>query len=190
MGLTRILKSAYQICFPSGELSDRETAMSQFYLAIRSIVYKQTKGNAPDAEMMNEVVEDMVRQAISCTGVESVIDADGPEDLFGEKAVAELDAMKMPITKFNALMKLVKRAIKDYGRTNKVKAQQFDERLRKVVDAYNSRDSLTFTSEVVSDFVDSLSDRLIDILRDLKEDKDSFEKMGVTMRKRRSMTSW
>lgn len=71
-----------------------------------------------------------------------------------------------------------------------MKAQQFDERLRKVVDAYNSRDSLTFTSEVVSDFVDSLSDRLIDILRDLKEDKDSFEKMGVTMRKRRSMTSW
>lgn len=180
MGLTRILKSAYQICFPSGELSDRETAMSQFYLAIRSIVYKQTKGDAPDAEMMNEVVEGMVRQAISCTGVESVIDADGPEDLFGEAAVAELNAMKMPITKFNALMKLVKRAIKDYGRTNKVKAQQFDERLRKVVDAYNSRDSLTFTSEVVSDFVDSLSDQLIDILRDLKEDKDSFEKMGVT----------
>ena len=180
MGLTRILKSAYQICFPSGELSDRETAMSQFYLAIRSVVYKQTKGDAPDAEMMNEVVEDMVRQAISCTGVESVIDADGPEDLFGEKAVAELNAMKMPITKFNALMKLVKRAIKDYGRTNKVKAQQFDERLRKVVDAYNSRDNLTFTSEVVSDFVDNLSEQLIDILRDLKEDKDSFEKMGIT----------
>ena len=180
MGLTRILKSAYQICFPSGELSDRETAMSQFYLAIRSIVYKQTKDDAPDAEMMNEVVEEMVRQAISCTGVESVLDADGPEDLFGEEAVAELNAMKMPITRFNALMKLVKRAIKDYGRTNKVKARQFDERLRKVVDAYNSRDDLTFTSKVVSDFVDNLSDQLIDILRDLKEDKSSFERMGVT----------
>lgn len=88
MGLTRILKSAYQICFPSGELSDRETAMSQSYLSIRSIVYKQTKGDAPDAQMMNEVVEEMVRQAISCTGVESVINADGPEDLFGEEAVA------------------------------------------------------------------------------------------------------
>lgn len=135
---------------------------------------------APGAEMMNEVVEKMVRQAISCTGVESVIDADGPEGLFGEEAVAELNAIKMPITKFNALMKLVKRAIKDYGRTNKVKAQQFDECLRKAVDAYNSRDNLTFTSEVVSDFVDSLSDQLIDILRDLKEDKSSFERMGVT----------
>lgn len=180
MGLTRILKSAYQICFPSGELTDRETATAQFYLAIRSIVYKQTKGDAPDADMMNEVVEEMVRRAISCTGVESVIDSSGPEDLFGEQTIAELDAIKMPITKFNALMKLCRRAIREYGRTNKVKALQFDERLRKVVDAYNSRDNLTFTSEVVSDFVDNLSDQLIDILRDLKEDKSSFEKMGVT----------
>lgn len=180
MGLSRILKSAYQICFPSGELTDRETSTAQFYLAIRSIVYKQTKGDAPDADMMNEVVEEVVRRAISCTGVESIIDSAGPEDLFGEQAIAELNAIKMPITKFNALMKLVRRAIREYGRTNKVKAQQFDERLRKVVDAYNTRDNLTFASEVVSDFVDSLSDQLIDILRDLKEDKNSFEKMGVT----------
>ena len=180
MGLTRILKSAYQICFPSGELTDREISTAQFYLAIRSIVYKQTKGNAPDAEMMNEVVEEMVRQAISCTGVENVINADGPEDLFGEEALAELNAMQMPITKFNALLKLVRKAIKSYSQTNKVKALQFDERLRKVVDTYNTRDNLTFTSEVVSDFVDSLSDQLIDILNDLKEDKESFEKMGIT----------
>ena len=129
---------------------------------------------------MNEAVEEMVRRAISCTGVENVIDADGAEDLFGEEMAAELDAMKMPITKFNALLKLVRRAIREYGRTNKVKAVQFDERLRKVVDAYNSRDNLTFTSEVVSDFVDSLSDQLVAILNDLKRDKTSFAEMGVT----------
>ena len=180
MGLTRVLKSAYGICFPSGELTDRETSMAQFYLAIRSIIYKQTIGDAPDAETMNEAVEEMVRRAISCTGVENVIDADGAEDLFGEEMAAELDAMKMPITKFNALLKLVRRAIREYGRTNKVKAVQFDERLRKVVDAYNSRDNLTFTSEVVSDFVDSLSDQLVAILNDLRQDKASFAEMGVT----------
>lgn len=180
MGLSRILKSAYQICFPSGELSDHETAVAQFYLAIRSIVYKQTKGDAPDAEMMNEVVEEMVRRAISCTGVEDVINADGPDDLYGEKTLKELNEMKMPITKFNALLKLVRRAITSYGRTNKVKAVQFDERLRKVVAEYNSRDNLTFTSEVVSDFVNSLSDQLIDIIDSLKEDQESFEKLGIT----------
>lgn len=180
MGLSRVLKSAYQICFPSGELSDRETAVAQFYLAIRSIIYKQTRGDAPDAEMMNEVVEEMVRRAISCTGVEDVINAEGPDDLYGEKTLKELDEMQMPITKFNALLKLVRRAITSYGRTNKVKAVQFDERLRKVVAEYNSRDNLTFTSEVVSDFVNSLSDQLVDIIDSLKEDQESFEKLGIT----------
>ncbi|MBQ9542283.1 type I restriction enzyme endonuclease domain-containing protein, partial [Ruminococcus sp.] len=55
-----------------------------------------------------------------------------------------------------------------------------DERLKQVVDAYNSRDKLVFTSEVVADFVNDLSDQLIQILKDLQEDKSSFEKLGIT----------
>ena len=51
MGLSRRLKAAYNICFPSGELIDHELSMGQFYLAIRSIIYKQTTGHAPDAEI-------------------------------------------------------------------------------------------------------------------------------------------
>ena len=65
MGLSRRLKSAYMICFPSGELTDVETAKAQFYLAIRSIIYKQTKGDAPDAEVMNSVVEEILRSCAS-----------------------------------------------------------------------------------------------------------------------------
>lgn len=57
------------ICFPSEELSDAETARAQFYLAIRSTIYKQTEGDPPDAEIMNRVVKDMVRGAITCTGI-------------------------------------------------------------------------------------------------------------------------
>lgn len=180
MGLTRVLKSAYNICFPSGELSDRETSMAQFYLAIRSIIYKQTMGDAPDAETMNAVVEDMVAKAISCTGVESIVDAQKTEDLFSDEFSKELDQVKMPITKFNALLKLVRKAIRTYGHTNKVKAMEFGERLRKVVEAYNNRDNLQFTSEVVSDFVDDLSDQLIQIMKDLEKDRSSFEQMGIT----------
>ena len=180
MGLTRVLKAAYGICFPSGELTDRETAMAQFYMAIRSIIYKQTKGDAPDAETMNAVVEGMVAKAISCTGVESVIEAQQTEDLFSDEFARELNEVRMPIAKFNALLKLVRKAIRAYGKANKVKAVEFSERLHKVVDAYNTRDSLQFTSEVVADFVDDLSDQLIQILKDLEEDKSSFEKMGVT----------
>lgn len=180
MGLSRRLKSAYNICFPSGELTDEETAKAQFYLAIRSIIYKQTKGDAPDAEVMNRVVEAMVQNAIACTGIENVVDEHKSVDLFSDEFIEQLNTVKLPITKFNALLKLLRKAISAYGRTNKVKAIEFDERLRKVVDDYNSRDKLVFTSEVVSDFVNDLSDQLLQILKDLQEDQSSFEKMGIS----------
>lgn len=180
MWLSRRLKGAYSICFPSGELTDEETSKAQFYLAIRSIIYKQTKGDAPDAEIMNRVVEDMVREAITCTGIENIVDEHKSVDLFSDDFLKELETVKLPITKFNALLKLLKKAITAYGKTNKVKAVEFDERLRQVVDAYNSRDKLVFTSEVVANFVNDLSDQLIKIMNDLNADKESFEKMGIT----------
>lgn len=180
MGLSRRLKSAYNICFPSGELKDEEIAKAQFYLAIRSIIYKQTKGNAPDAEIMNRVVEEMVRAAISCTGIENIIDENKSVDLFSDEFLTELNKVKLPITKFNALLKLLRKAINSYRRINKVKAIEFDERLKKVVDTYNNRDKLLFTNEVVSDFVNDLSDQLLQIIRDLDDDKRSFEKLGIS----------
>lgn len=180
MGLSRRLKSAYNICFPSGELKDEEIAKAQFYLAIRSIIYKQTKGNAPDAEIMNRVVEEMVRAAISCTGIENIIDENKSVDLFSDEFLTELNKVKLPITKFNALLKLLRKAINSYRRTNKVKAQEFDERLRKVVDTYNNRDKLVFTNEEASDFVNDLSEQILQIIRDLQDEKNSFEQLGIS----------
>lgn len=180
MGLSRRLKAAYVICFPSGELTDLETSKAQFYLAIRSIIFKQTKGNAPDAEMMNAVVQEMVNNAISCTGIEDIIDTNKTVDLFSDEFIQQLDTVKLPITKFNALLKLLRKAISSYSKTNRVKAIEFDERLKKVVEAYNTRDKLIFTSEVVDDFVNDLSDQLLEIIRDLQDDQSSFAKMGIT----------
>ena len=180
MGLSRRMKGAYQIVFPMGELCDDEVAKAQFYLAIRSILYKHTVGNAPDAEIMNAAVEEMVREAITCTGVENIFDDDSAVDLFSEEFLRELDKVRLPITKFNALVRLLRKAIESYGRTNKVKAVEFAERLRRVVDAYNNRDMVAYTSEVVSDFMDSLCDKIMDIFNDLKEDKTSFEWMGIS----------
>ena len=180
MTLSRKMKAAYNIVFPSGELTEAEIAKAQFYLAIRSIIYKQTKGDAPDAEIMNKVVEGMVQKAISCTGVENIVDENKSIDLFSDEFEKQLKSIKLPITKFNALIKLLRKAIIGYGHVNKVKAIEFDERLRKVVEIYNTRDKLAFTSEVVADFVNDLSDELIKIFKDLEVDKTSFEAMGIT----------
>ncbi len=180
MSLTRKLRAAYNICFPTGELKDEDIKQAQFFLAVRSIIYKQTKGNAPDTETMNQVVEEMVKRALACTGVENIMDANKEIDIFSEEFLEELKKVKMPITKFNALLKLLRHAISSYGRVNKVKAQEFGEMLQDVVARYNTRDKLIFTSEVVADFVDDLSDQLMNILDLLKEDKTSFEEMGIT----------
>ncbi|PLS30979.1 type I restriction endonuclease [Bifidobacterium margollesii] len=170
-------------CAPSGELTDTETATVQFHLAIRSVTHKQTIGDAPDAGTMNAVVEDMVRQVISCTGVENVVIAQQLPDggnIFSEEFAQNLAKIKLPITKFNALLKLSQRSIRDYKRTNNVKAVEFDERLQKIVDAYNTRDNLQFVSDTVSDFVNDLSDQPLDLLKDLDKDRQSFESLGLT----------
>ena len=180
MGLSGRLKAAYGICFPSGELTDSEVSLGQFYLAVRSIIYKQTKGTAPDAEVMNETVEKMVAEAIQCTGVENIVDDQKTMDLFSEDFIENLEQVKLPITKFNALLKLLKKAIRDYEMTNKIKALEFSERLKKVVDQYNSRDNLAFVNEVTEDFVNDLSDELIHLMRELENDRNSFESMGIS----------
>lgn len=179
MNESRKMKKAYEIVFPSGELTDEETDRAQFYLAIRSIIYKQTKGDAPDAETMNKVVQEMVYQAITSTGVEDIINNE-TDELFSQAVQDELAKIKMPNTKFNALLKLLRQQIKKYSLTNKLKAVEFSERLKRVVEAYNNRDAQVFVSEVVSDFVDDLSDQLLQIMKDLKEDADSFEDMGIS----------
>ena len=180
MGLTKRLKAAYEICYPSGLLTEDETNKAQFYLAIRSIIYKHTKGNAPDAEIMNKYVEEMVRQAISCNGVENIVNATEAEDIFSDDFEKQLEDVKMPMTKFNALMRLLKSAINQYKRKNKTKGDEFDELLKRIVEKYNNRDNLVFTNQVVGDFVDSLSDELISIFSLLEVDKKSFEKLGIT----------
>lgn len=180
MGLSRRLKASYSIVFPTGELSNEEISKAQFYLAIRSIIYKQIKGDTPDADVMNQVVEEMVKNAISFSGVENIIDEDKKMEFFSEDFAEQLKSIKLPISKFNALVKLLKKAISTYARVNKAKSVEFDERLKNVIERYNNRDKLVFTSEAVEDFINNLSEELLKILGDIEEDKSSFKVMGIS----------
>ena len=121
----------------------------------------------------------MIENAIASTGVEDIVNNE-KQDLFDEDFVEELDQLDMPITKFNALLKLLRRAIDQYGQTNQVKAIEFSKRLEKVVDSYNNRDNQVFVSGVTSDFIDSLSDEIMKILKDLQDDMESFKNIGIT----------
>lgn len=48
MNIVKRLKAAYDICCGAVQFANTEKDYIHFYLAIRSIVFKLTKGNAPD----------------------------------------------------------------------------------------------------------------------------------------------
>lgn len=185
------LKAAYDICNPAGVLSDGETGWSQCFMGIMSFLRKITD-SSHDVESMNRHVEQMVKEALNCTGVESVLNAtETEENIFDASFLKELDDVKMPNTKFQLLVKMLNKAIKEYSHTNKVRGEEFMEMLNKVVDQYNTRDKLTFTNEVATDAVNSingvvdskiveLTDQLVQLFQDLKTDKEEFVKLGIT----------
>ena len=184
------LRSAYSICNPAGILSDEEVMWSQCFMGICSYVNKMT-ATEHDTESMNRQVEQMVNEAIIASGVERVLDEGIEENIFSDTFSKELDEMKMPFTKFQILCKMVAKAIRTYSRTNKIQAEHFQKMLEETIDAYNTRDNLTFTNEVtqnvlndvmdiVSYKVNSLSNRLVDIFKELKADSEKFKELGIT----------
>lgn len=184
------LRSAYNICNPAGILSEEETAWSQCFMGICSYVNKMTT-TGHDTESMNKHVEEMVQEAILASGVERVMSEGVEENIFSEEFIRELDELKMPFTKFQILCKLVAQAIKAYSKTNKVKAEHFQKMLEETIEAYNTRDNLTFVNKVTQDVVNDvcdmvsykingLSGRLMNILKELKADSEKFKVLGIT----------
>ena len=184
------LRSAFNICSPAGILEDEEVMWCQCMMGICSYVVKMT-ATEHDVESMNKYVEQMVKEAILASGVEKFFEDGKEENIFGDTFEHELDDVKMPFTKFQLLCKMVAKAIKAYRKTNKIQAEKFQIMLEKVIDDYNTRDKLTFTNQVtqgvvdgvvniVDDKINSLTDRLQQILKDLKVDSEKFKELGIT----------
>ena len=184
------LRSAYNICNPAGILTEGEVTWSQCFMGICSYVNKMTT-TEHDTENMNRHVEQMVQEAILASGVERVMNEGVEENIFSDSFAKEVDEIKMPFTKFQILCKLVAKAIRAYSRTNKIQAEHFQKMLENTIDAYNTRDKLTFTNEVtqnvvndvcdiVSYKINGLSNKLMSILKELKADSEKFKVLGIT----------
>lgn len=191
VGHVKRLRSAYNILNPAGELSEEESGMAQCLMAIASYVSKMT-ASKHDTTQMNRHVEKMVQEAIFSSGVETLFDEEGKEEnIFSDEFMEELDDVKLPYTKFQLLIKLIKKAIGAYRKVNRVQAEKFDAMLEKVIDEYNTRDNLTFTNEVAHDTIDavtdivdekvkSLTDKLVELFKDLKADSQKFKELGIS----------
>ena len=180
MYIVKRLKSAYDICSGSGAFAEKQRDEIHFYLAVRSIVFKLTKGVAPDTAQMNNRVRQMLQDAIESDGVEEIFklgdDSQTEIDIFSDDYMAKIDKIKLPNTKIKLLQKLLAKAIDDVKKINKITGIDFSKRLQFIVDKYNERkESDVLRSEVLEDF----TDEIIDLYYALKKEKDSFKDLGI-----------
>jgi type I restriction enzyme, R subunit len=168
IGLVKRLKAAYDICTGSEELTHEERDFTHFYLAIRSILFKLTKGNAPDTAQMNAKVREMIKDALQSDGVEEIFKLGNAEateqDLFDEDYLAKIDKIKLPNTKIKLLQQLLAKVIGEIRKVNRVKGIDFTKKMQFLVEKYNQRDENDiFRSEVYEEMAEQLTNLIWEV---------------------------
>lgn len=182
MFLVKRLKAAYDICSGSDAFTENERDHVHFYLAVRSIVAKLTKGEAPDSTQMNAKVRKMISEALKSDGIEEIFklgEGGAAEiDIFGEDYLAKIAKIKLPNTKIKLLQQLLKRAIEDFKKVNKIKGVDFTKQFQALVNKYNERDEKnTWSTEGVAE----LTDEFFELVHSLQREKESFGEMGIDL---------
>ncbi|WP_439490576.1 type I restriction endonuclease subunit R [Algoriphagus sp.] len=180
MNLVKRMKAAYDICSGSAAFTNEEKDKIHFFIAVRSIVFKLTKGEAPDTDQMNSKVREMIQEAIKSEGVEEIFklgeDEQKEVDIFEADYLAKIDKIKLPHTKIKLLQKLLAKAIDDFKRINKIKGVDFSKKMSRLVEKYNERkEDDVLRSEVLEDF----TNEIIDLYYAMKKEKESFAELGI-----------
>lgn len=181
ISITKKLRSAYDLCCASEKITQTERDHIHFYFAIKSIIHKLTKGDAPDTAQMNERVRQMIQEALISEGVEEIfkLDKNKPEnnaDIFSDEYLAKIEKIKLPNTKIKLLQKLLAKAIDEFKKTNRIKGVDFSKKLKKLIALYNERkDFDVFQSHVLDD----VADKFADLFKQLQQERKSFEGLGI-----------
>jgi type I restriction enzyme R subunit len=180
------LRTAYDICQPSNVLTNAQLSLSQCFMAVASYIRK-TSGEKHDAESMNRAVEKMVTEALKCNSVVSILQTDVEESIFSPEFVEQLDKIKLPATKLEVLIKMLRKSIKEYKDTNKIAAEKYEELLNKTLEEYHNRraslsneEASSTQTEAVDSIIRNATQQALEIISKLGEDKESFRKLGLT----------
>ena len=179
MDLVKRLKSAYDICSGSNELTEIQKDSVHFYLAIRSIVHKLTKGLAPDTEQMNAYVREKVAAALESDGIEEIIklgdEENKEQDIFDLDYLANIEKIKLPNTKIQLLQKLLKKAIGEMRKVNRIQGIEFSKKMQAVVERYNERKDNVYSSEEFEE----IANELTTLIMDLKAEFNAGDDLGI-----------
>ena len=183
----RRMRKAYDICQPSGDLGEEESALAQCFMAIAGIVYKMSGTDAPDTDTMNRYVAKMVEAALKYNKFESILEEGDEMDIFGPEFTERLSEVKMPASKLEMLIKLLRKQITEYSKTNQVAARKFMEMLEATIKEYHDRRKFLSEQEAgaaqeatANSIIKIATEQALDILNGMNADRESFRKLGLT----------
>lgn len=181
------MRAAYNICQPSGELDDQESALAQCFMAIAGFVRKMSGTSDVDTDTMNRRVAKMVEEALKYNKVESVFETGEQEDIFSPEYFEKLSDVKMPASKLELLVKMLRKQIKEYSKTNQMAAKKFQEMLEETINQYHERrkhltleEAGVAQEKTVDEIIKNATEQALRILNDMKADRESFRKIGLT----------
>ena len=185
--LVKRMRKAYDLCQPSGELGEEESALAQCFMGVAGMVYKMNGTDAPDTDTMNKWVAKMVEEALKYNNVESILEEGEQMDIFGPEFTERLSDIKMPASKLEMLIKLLRQQITEYGKTNQVASKKFQEMLEETIRLYHERRKFLSEQEAgatqehaADDILKWATEEAMKILQGMQADRESFRKLGLT----------
>ncbi len=176
----KILRAAYDICQPSGILDEADSSLAQCFMAVAAIVRKRNGTTEIDTETMNARVSKMVEEALKYSRVESVLEAGNDEDIFSPDYMAVIEGINMPATRLEILVKMLKRAITDYKKTNMIAAKKFADLLEATIREYHERRNSAGNDESAENIIAVITERVQQIIAAMKLDRESFKAVGLS----------
>ena len=175
-----ILKNSFEISSTNEKYTAKEKSLVHFYVAVRTIIFKITKKNAPDIFEINKTVREMVENAIKCDDVQEIYninDTNNKINLFDQNYINKINKIKLPNTKFLLLKNLLESQLKKFKTINKMKSVNFANKLNKIIEKYNDRDN---ESILVSNVIEDFSNEIIDIYSNIKSEAEDFRKSNLS----------
>lgn len=178
MAAVRKMKQAFNLCSFSEQFTNTDIEKVHFYQSVRSVLFKLTKGEAPDISQMNDKVRKLLDSAIQSDGIEELFETGKHIDvnIFSDEYMARIEKIPMPNTKIKALQRLLYYAIEEFKRVNKIKSIEFAERMKAVVETYNNRRK---DEALANEVLDDVANQLVDLIQDLKAERNSFQDIGI-----------
>jgi len=178
--IVKRLKAAYDVCCGSEKINEDQRDHIHFYLAIRSIVFKLSTGEVPDAAQMNAKVREMLCEALQSDGVEEIFklgnESGGEIDIFNDDYIAKIEQIKLPNTKIKILQQLLAKAIGELKKVNQVQGTDFTKRFEALVERYNERkEDDVLVSNVLDDFAESIVGEIYAV----KKEMNAGDELGI-----------